>query len=348
MKRRALLSLIALPALARAGLQFPRDFGAHPGQGLEWWYLTGILGAAAGGPPLYGYQFTVFRLRGPAPAGHASALAAKALLIGHVALSDLRAGRQRHDQRLSRVIPGAAEVSEADCTVALRDWRLRRSADDRYQASFGSRLGFNLALDLRPDGPPLLQGEDGLSRKGPRPEQFSRYYSRPQLATTAQAVIDGRPLALTGRSWLDHEWSDDLLGQSAGADQAAGWDWLGINLLDGGALTLFQLRRADGSRLWAGGSHRSAAGVLRSFGPEEVQMQPQRRWQGYPVEWALSCPAGQWRLVAWFDAQEVDARRSTGMAYWEGAARLLAGDATEAGRGYLELTGYRDAMRLGV
>ena len=31
---------------------------------------------------------------------------------------------------------------------------------------------------------------------------------------------------------------------------AVGWDWIGMNLHDGGALTAFRLRRADGSTLW--------------------------------------------------------------------------------------------------
>jgi predicted secreted hydrolase len=343
-KRRALLALMALPASVRAALRFPADFGAHPAQGLEWWYLTGVLGEPV---PRFGYQLTIFRVRGPAPADHPSALAARHVLIGHVALSDLQAKVQRHDQRLSRSTPGAAQALAGDCAVRLRDWRLQRTADDRYQASFKARHGFALELDLRPDGPPLLQGEAGVSRKGPRPEQFS-YYSRPQLATTARLQLDGQALTLGGRSWLDHEWSDDLLGDKAGADRAAGWDWLGVNLHNGSALTLFQLRRVDGSRLWAGGSFRSADGTLRHFTPEEVEMQPLRRWQGYPVEWRLRCPAGEWRLAAFFDAQEVDARRSTGMAYWEGAARLTDGSGQAAGAGYLELTGYRQPMSLGA
>ena len=39
------------------------------------------------------------------------------------------------------------------------------------------------------------------------------------------------------------------------------------------------------------------------------------------------------------DDQELDSRASTGTIYWEGAVRASAGG-REAGRGYLELTGY--------
>lgn len=337
MKRRAVL-LAALPLQAHAAvMNFPADFGAHPGQAIEWWYLTGLLGGP-GGPPLFGYQLTFFCLPGPAPADHPSALAARQLLLGHVALSDLGEKRQRHAQRLLRSLPGAVQAQLGDTDLKLRDWTLKRTADG-YRAAF-SGPGFALELQLASPEPPLLQGEAGLSRKGSDPEQFSHYYSRPQLATRAALTLDGRHLALRGRAWLDHEWSDSVLGK------AVGWDWLGINLDDGRALTLFQLRRKDGSRDWAGGSLRTPGQADRSFTPGEVDMQPTRHWTSpatgarWPVEWRLKSPAGEMRLTAFFDAQEIDARRSSGLVYWEGAARLLDAQNRPLGAGYLELTGY--------
>lgn len=334
----ALLGVLPLPA--RAALSFPADFGAHPRQGFEWWYVTGLLGDAAGAPPRFGYQLTFFRLPGPAAADHPSALAARQLLLGHVALSDLGAGRQRHAQRLLRALPGAAQASVGDCDVKLRDWTLKRTGSG-YRSAFNGP-GFALELQLSTAEPPLLQGEAGLSRKGPDPEQFSHYYSRPQLDTQARLTLDGRRQPLVGRAWLDHEWSDSYLGD------AQGWDWLGINLDDGRALTLFQLRRKDGQRVWAGGSLRTPGAADRSFAPAEVEMTPTRHWASpatgarWPVEWRLNSPAGEMRLAAFFDAQEIDARRSSGLVYWEGAARLLDPQGHPRGAGYLELTGYVD------
>ncbi len=336
MKRRALL-LGALPLPAQAELSFPHDFGAHPEQAIEWWYLTGLLGDA-GGPPRFGYQLTFFRLRGPAPADHPSGLAACQLLMGHVALSDLGARRQRHAQRLLRTLPGAVQAGVGDCDLRLRDWTLKREGDG-YRAAFGGP-GFALELQLAAPDAPLLQGDAGVSRKGPASGQFSHYYTRPQLTTQGLLTLDGRRSAQAGRAWLDHEWSDSLLGD------AIGWDWLGINLDDGRALTLFQLRRRDGSRDWAGGSLRTPGRPDRSFAPHEVDMIPTRHWSSpatgarWPVEWRLRSPAGEMRLAAAFDAQEIDARRSTGLVYWEGVARLLDAGGRPIGAGYLELTGY--------
>lgn len=352
-----------------AGLSFPRDYGAHPETRIEWWYLTGLLSRAGAAQPDFGYQLTFFRRRGPAPEAHPSTLAARQILLAHAALSDLRpGGRLRHDQRMARSVPGLNEAALDDCRLRLQDWSLRRlpgSGPDRYEAALRSRsAGFALRLQLQASQAPLLQGEQGLSRKGPQPDQFSHYYSQTQLRGEALLSLDGQEQTLQGLSWLDHEWSGNLLGTAraeaepaasaaaAAAEQAIGWDWAGINLLDGGALTVFQLRRADGSRLWAGGSWRQPDGRALNLQPEQLSLRPLRHWTSpasgavYPVEWLLRTPQGEQLLRSLLDAQEVDARASTGMRYWEGASELLDGAGRRSGLGYLELTGYAGPLRL--
>lgn len=345
--RRALL-LAALPgtaaALASAGLQFPRDHGSHPDEAIEWWYLTGLIGADALRPD-YGFQLTFFRLRGPVRGEHPSPFAAHQLLLAHAALSDIKGQRLRHDQRLARVGFEHVRAAEGDSDLRLSDWTLKRTAQGYVAAFASSTAGFALELSLQATQAPLQQGEHGLSRKSA--ETFSHYYSQVQLQTRARLQIDGRPLQLQGRSWLDHEWSGQLL-----PPEAEGWDWLGINLDDGGALTAFRLRRKDGSTLWTGGSWRKPDGSLRTFSNGELVFEPQRRWRSelssaqYPVQWRIKSPLGELQLAALFDAQEVDARRSTGMAYWEGAARLSDSRSQQIGLGYLEMTGYAGKMQI--
>jgi len=364
MRRRGLLlamaSLLARPSWA-VPLQFPRDHGAHPQSAVEWWYLTGLLsveGAEGGGPPSHGFQLTFFRVRRAEAQNQTGSFAPRQLLLAHAALSELGPRRLRHDQRLARQGPFAhASAAEADTALRLGPWQLRRdqvSGTDisRYVARLDSpQAGFALDLQLAASRPPLLQGEAGLSRKGPGAAQFSHYISEPQLQARGLLKLDGRTLRVRGRAWLDHEWSDALLG-SGTTDAAVGWDWLGINLHDGGALTLFQLRRADGSRLWAGGSWRKPDGSQTELPAADIVFQPGRRWRSavsqaeYPVDWTLQTPLGLLTLTALFDAQEVDARRSTGMLYWEGAARLANAQGRELGLGYLEMTGYSGRMPL--
>ena len=348
-RRTVVLALLAarLPAGAAtdAAVSFPADFGAHPASRIEWWYVTGALDAAT---RTWGFQITFFRaatgLTGPGDP--ASRFAPGQIVFAHAAVTDLEKRRLRHDQRIARAGFGIAEASEGETGLVLRDWRLARTeagGRSRYRAVAASDAGgFSFALDFVATQPVLLQGTGGLSQKGPRSEQSSRYYSEPQLAATGTLSLDGRAALVTGRAWLDHEWSDSLLDASA-----VGWDWLGINLDDGAALTAFRLRRADGSTLWSGGSFRAAgAAIGRDFANGEAVLAPGRIWQSpatkarYPVEWRIATPAGNFTLRAQLDDQELDSRASTGAVYWEGLSVLSDESGRRVGRGYLEMTGY--------
>ena len=364
-RRRLLAWLAGAPALAAswpglaaadedritAGrtLRFPRDHGAHPGARIEWWYATGWL---TGTDALLGWQLTFFRSRTGVAGDLTGRFAPRQLLFAHAAVTDVAAQRHDHAQRIARwsgdeALP-EAHAARADTRVALGRWTfVRNAASGGYTAALPApEAGITLDLQLTPSQPLLLQGDAGFSRKGPQPQQASHYYTQPQLAVRGR-LRPGGPL-LDGHGWLDHEWSDELL-----APGAVGWDWIGINLADGGALTAFQLRRADGSVVWAGGSHRPAGGAVRAFTPDEVQFTAQRRWSSpatgasYPVDWAITTPAGRFTLRALLDAQELDSRASVGTVYWEGLAELLAPGGARAGLGYLEMTGRAQALRLG-
>ncbi len=361
-------------------LVFPRDHGAHLGVRTEWWYATGwlqdagraaryakvgstpadagtvITAAAALPAPAYGFQVTFFRSR----TGLASALpgrfAPRQLLFAHAAVTDIAGRRHLHDQRIVRWSEDAAATTGraalADASVHIGDWRLQRdggSAD--WQTRLAARdFGLELALALRQ--PLLLQGDAGFSRKGPQERQASHYYSEPQLAASGRITLAGAGRNVAGGAWLDHEWSDEILHP-----EAVGWDWIGMNLFDGSALTAFVLRRRDGGALWAGGSFRAppaagAAAAARSFGPQELRWQPGRAWRSpasgasYPVEWQVHTPAGAFGVRALLDAQELDSRASTGSVYWEGLSELLDASGRRVGLGYLEMTGYAGALRM--
>ncbi|MEO8152087.1 MAG: carotenoid 1,2-hydratase [Rhizobacter sp.] len=334
--------------IAPRTLVFPADFGAHPAAHTEWWYLTGSLQA---GERLFGFQVTFFRSRTAVAATHSSRFAASQIISAHAALTDLQAGRLRHDQRVARAGFGIAEAAEGDTKVLLRDWSLQREGTvdaSHYRALVASdSAGYRLDLNLLTTQPVLLQGEAGFSRKGPRPEQSSHYYSQPQLAASGTLTLDGHALAVQGRAWLDHEWSETLLDP-----QAVGWDWIGMNLADGGTLTAFRLRRADGSALFAGGSLRRPGQPARSFQPGEVRFTPGRTWLSpasqarYPVQWTVESPAGRHTVSSLLDAQELDSRTSTGGFYWEGLSDLQDERGQRVGRGYLEMTGYAGKLRL--
>jgi predicted secreted hydrolase len=374
MRRQLLLagSALALPWSARAQdlregvlrprpLQFPPDHGTHNDTRTEWWYLTGHAQDTRGRS--FGFQVTFFRSRVDGTQALTSRLAARQLLFAHAAITDLQGLKLWHDQRIARWngeapaarVDGAVFASTEDTDVALRGWRLLREADGGYRTRIqGNEIGIELRAS--PTQAILLQGDQGFSRKGPQPEQASFYVSHPQLAVSGVLRIGSERFTLQeGRAWLDHEWSEAILHP-----EAVGWDWVGMNLINGDSLTAFQLRRADGSSLWAGGSYRRAAdqaqviaqGPAARFQPDALSFEPLRQWTSpstrtrYPVAWRLRTPTGVFTVQALVDAQELDSRASTGTVYWEGLSDLLNEAGQRVGRGYLEMTGYGERLVL--
>jgi predicted secreted hydrolase len=359
-------------------LAFPRDFGAHPEARTEWWYLTGWLRRAGetdpAATPAWGFQLTFFRSRTGLGEGSRSAFAPRQLILAHAALTDVRQQRLWHSQQVARAGFGVAQAAEADTDVRLREgWLKRRdgaaaavatssaparaaSGQALSSASANSSLyegqvrtpDFQLRLSARSTQPLMLQGRQGYSRKGASPAQASHYYSQPQLAVTAALqTSSGTAPPLTGRAWLDHEWSESVL-----AAQAVGWDWIGMNLDDGSALMAFRIRDREGKALWAGGGWRPAGGAMQDLSPHQVSWTPLDHWTSphtgarYPTHWRLQLAGRSYTVQALVPDQELDARASTGTAYWEGLSALNDAQGRRVGWGYLEMTGYAGSLRL--
>jgi predicted secreted hydrolase len=322
-------------------LVFPDDEGSHPAYRVEWWYVTGQLEDEQDNP--LGFQVTFFRVRPGLAESNPSRFAPSQILFAHAAIADLRAGRLRHDQRAARAGFDLAYAREGRTDVRLDQWQLREEAGAYHALVQGE--DFNIELRLTPTQEPMLQGDRGYSRKGSAPRSASYYYSLPQLAVDGEIAIEGQRQRVTGRAWLDHEWSGDFV-----EDGAQGWDWVGINLDDGGSLMAFQMRDKSGAERWAAATLRAADGTQQSFAPEAVEWTPGQRWRSprtgavYAVGWQLRIGDARYRVAPLINDAELDSRATTGLVYWEGPVRLLREDGSPAGSGYLEMTGYADRI----
>jgi len=323
-------------------IKFPRDEGSHPLFKTEWWYVTGWVEDASGAQ--LGFQLTFFRSRTGIDDDNPSRFALRQVLFAHLAISDPKRGSLLHREKSARPGFGLAAAAEGSLDVYIDDWRLRKDGDGYIAVAKTDDL--QLELQLQPKAPPLIQGEQGFSQKGPSPSSASYYYSLPQLAVAGRIAIDGKDRPVRGTAWFDHEWSSLIV-----EERAQGWDWVALNLDDGGALMLFQMRDTRDNELWAAAKWRAAgASEGVSYKPDAVEWKPVRYWRSsrtgvrYPIEWQVTVGDRVITLKPLMDDQENDARGSTGTIYWEGAVRAFEGD-EPIGRGYLELTGYAGKIR---
>ena len=352
----ALLALLlvanAMPSVAAAefpavvpdySIELPRDEGSHPQFRTEWWYLTGWLESESG--EAFGFQVTFFRNRPGVDEDNPSRFVARQVLFAHAAVSDQRQGALMRGEKSARAGFGLAEAAEGSLAVKIDNWSLRQEGE-RYFA-VASTSEFALQLECDRTQPPLLNGKNGFSQKGPQPQFASYYYSLPQLRTSGRIAIGGREHRVQGVAWFDHEWSSSMFDE-----HARGWDWIGLNLDDGGALMVQRIRDVAGQQYWGAATLREPGLPDRAHAPDEIAWSALRRWRSsrtgvtYPVEWKITVGGRTILLRPLLDDQENDARASTGTLYWEGAVRAFDERGVAIGRGYLELTGYGERLKL--
>jgi predicted secreted hydrolase len=326
---------------------FPRDHGPHPEFRAEWWYWTGNL-RTTGGRHL-GFQLTFFRSAlTPDASARESDWGATQAYLAHLAVTDSRGGRFHFVTRTSREALGLAGAQAEPFRVFVEDWEARSEGP----ATFPLRLRAAdeaMALDLRLENtkPPVLQGERGLSRKGPEPGNASYYYSLTRLTARGTVRLGTEMLEVEGLAWMDREWSTAAVGQDL-----AGWDWFALQLEDGRELMYYRLRRRDGTAdPFSAGVVVDARGGTRALARDDLRLEVTGTWRShrsdvaYPAGWRLTDLAGGLELTVTplLADQELD----VSPRYWEGAVEVRGTDGglPVAGHGYVELVGYGVAGR---
>jgi predicted secreted hydrolase len=332
---------------------FPRDHGPHRAFRTEWWYFTGHLEAADG--RRFGFQYTVFRQAIAPPSGARdepavtgangdvrSAWRTDTAWLAHMAVTDMSVNEMAGDAhvgvaRIARDalgLGGARMTPDGRLALDVDGWRLRRAADGEFSIAAEGTGEPGLRLRLRPVSEPLLQGEQGLSRKGPASASY--YFSIPRLEVVGELRnAGGEWIAVRGGAWLDREWSTSAL-----APEQVGWDWFSLSLDDGSDLMLFRLRRRDGTPDPFDAGTLRRAGVTTSLRAGDFSVQPLAWWEDergrrWPVRWVVQVARPAVRLEV--EAVVQDQLMRVGLEYWEGAVDVR-GDVR--GRGYLEMTGY--------
>jgi predicted secreted hydrolase len=310
---------------------FPADHGPHPDYRIEWWYVTANLMDAAG--VAYGAQWTLFR-QAMQPGAQQEGWANQQIWMGHAAVT--RADTHRYSEAFARGGVGQAGVEPKPFRAWIDSWQMRGldpMRDDNIAplelTASGSDFSYTLRLDA--DRALVLQGDGGYSRKSER-GQASYYYSQPYFKAAGSITIDDKPAEVTGRAWMDREWSSQPL-----ASDQTGWDWLSLHLSDSEKLMLFRLRQADGNNYYSG--NWISGGKPEQIASSDIEMTPttltEIEGRKIPVAWRIAIP----RLALSIECTPLNAKSwmRTSFRYWEGPIGFKG---SHSGLGYLEMTGY--------
>jgi len=288
---------------------------------MEWWYYSGILDGRDGGR----YAF------------HAAVFVANGLIkhtVMHAALTDLRTGKRYTAQSRTGGVPAQHIADGFD--FKQDSWQISASGDSQ---EVRTRLdGASLALTMNNSGQLLAHRAAGSETPGLLDfgaAGISYYYSRPRLAAKGEISIGGKPVAVSGNVWFDHQWGEfDVLG--------LGWNWFALHLADGSDVMLYELFDSEGKKVMTAGTVTNSDGAV-ALQPNEVQLTPVGTWTSpgtkikYPVEWNLKMPSGVLNIKPYVAESEFDASASSSNIYWEGPVKITGG---ATGQGFMELSGY--------
>jgi predicted secreted hydrolase len=313
-----------------------RDQGAHRAP-VEWWYLnahmttkTGTKGIAAAIFQVYIPENTPYNL---------ASLFPDALYFGHYSIVDKQTGNFQSAEysTVPRVKPeiatrvGYARTERMD--VGLGDWRMTRESTGIYTAKFGIRGRETIDLKLRPLRPEAVHGPGWSGTK-----ETGRMYYTSATRLEISGTYNGEPVG--GIAWLDHQWGGSDFGDGS-ASFSPRWDWMSMNLEDGRDVMVYRVRNEKGGIADQFASIVNPDGSTRE--ERDFVMQPWDWWESpaggrYPVRWFVKLQDGTvLNLKPVVNAQEVEARATTGFNYYEGAIEISG---STRGVGYMELTGY--------
>ena len=332
-------------AIEKRKFIFPEDHGPHTGFRTEWWYFTGNLTSTDN--MKFGYQFTIFRTSLSSDKNfRTSEWSSNQIYMAHFTITDISNDKFYFDERFSRDGNELAGAKTIPFKVWLEDWQIteseNRTAFDLPDMSVKTKTDkAEINLILESTKPLVLQGDEGLSRKGSQPGNASYYYSYTNLKTSGKIIIEGKEFTVSGNSWMDREWSTRALSE----DQK-GWDWFALQLEDSTEIMYYQMRKNDGSPdTFSKGVIVNKTGETDHVKKEDVELTVTDYWKSpsgekYPAGWKLKIPSRNIDLN--IKPAVSDQLLNVTIKYWEGSVKIdgTKNNSKITGRGYAELTGY--------
>lgn len=342
---------VQMPVLAQRAafskVVLPQDARMHQDAAIEWWYYTGHLRDKTG--RTFGFELAVFKQGGlqriapllPSDVGYRIdvAITDEVPKKFYSAVRYLAPSRQTvmSGTTLKIRMPGGSASIAVDTLPgpALR-YRLH-----------GAMAAGSIDVTVDTARRPLLEGDAGVLAMGDQ-GGYSYYYSLTNLRTIGTVTLGGQRFAVTGTTWMDHQWGNWTW------DQILGWSWMGVQLSNGTSVALFNFDSVQDVRKAAGASFPDGAQVFSwdsQITPAGGHWTSPRTGVRYPQGWHIAVPrlGLEAQVQPTVAGQEIVNPLFLGPTYWEGSCRVtgtLHGTPI-TGMAYTELVGYGGRQAMG-
>ncbi|MGB5219373.1 MAG: lipocalin-like domain-containing protein [Smithella sp.] len=328
-------------SLPEKPLNMPFDEAAHNWAQSEWWYYTGHL--TTEDKREFGYELTFFKritnedkLPGlfiPVPAHWFKDVG----MLGHFALTDLQNKKFTATQTNNFFTKSKADEKKYD--VMINGWTAHEEKGKHILSA--DMKGYKIDLELEALKPAVLHGDNGILKKSK--EHANYYYSLTKMKTSGTVTVEGKPLKVTGLSWMDHEYGTMKL-----IYPQSGWDWFSVQLDNHCELMIYLIRNDRDALIDAGGgTFVSPDGQAIRLTKDDMDIKTLGYWysqqtdSNYPASWEINIKSLNLKLNVnpMLAEQEVSLEP---MPYWEGSVIIdgTYNDLPVQGKGYVELVGY--------
>jgi len=203
---------------------FAEEWVAHK-KCQDWWYCTGILRDEA--EKLYTYQVTILRI---------SVLGIRFYLL-MLALTDFETGKHYYYQTISpssgELTLTPAEVSYGGMARAVRHESGITMAVRHKRFALDLELGFGKGAVWHCDGGKLFMGTGGG-------KYTTQYYSYTNMPTRGTMVLNGKEMAVQGKTWFDKQYGPFPL-----LNRLTHWEWFSLRFDDGEEAMLFSFPQEE-------------------------------------------------------------------------------------------------------
>ncbi|WP_343033758.1 lipocalin-like domain-containing protein [Vibrio agarilyticus] len=317
------------PVLPTTEISLPRDFHFHPQFQHENWHYLATLHDQHG--QQYTVQWNYFRIATDERVTYG--WNSPQLYIASVVVTDSEQAYQ--DLRLARGGIGQGGMISEPFQIWLDNWKWVGDGMSPFPGKLDvTTEQFALNLQTKPNGPFVLNGEQGYQVKHQDGVLAAYSVSAPFLDVMGTLDLNGQPIAVHGQAWLQKEWGSGLL-----VDEHNGWDWFALHLENGNALSVSQYRDDNGAP-FRFGTLTFANGKTVTLDSNQITLKPLTQTtlangRTVPLQWRISVPAYDIQLITQVNQRNMWLPFM--LPYWEGPIHTIG---AQKAKGFMQLTGY--------